>query len=235
MDGSTNRGRIAKAREPARVRLSERHQRLLAELEVIFLAEGFRQLTIDKLAERLKCSKRTIYEIAPTKQELFLVVVERWLAQVRHEGNLGAFQHDDPEKRIAAYMEPGYSGSTRASGPFIEDIQSFRPALILLQAHQRERMNVLRDIVEEGIQRGRFRSLHAGLVAGIYLAAIAKINEPEFLRPFDMHFSGALEELFQLMAFGLFKRRDDSEVHVRQIGPSGKKTKLAKTIARSSS
>lgn len=184
--------------------VSERHRDLIDALERLFLEEGFRNVTVDELAARLKCSKRTLYELASSKQELFLLVVERWLERIRHLGWQGALQHDDPEKRIIAYLDPGVSQSQAASRRFLEDMQSYRPALALLEAHQRERTKVLRDIVEDGQRRGRFRRLHTALVAEVFLAAVGRLNEPNFLENAGISFSDGFSELYELFLNGLF-------------------------------
>ncbi len=49
-------------------KLSERQRQLLAALENVYLCEGYRSLTVSDLAEKLKCSKRSLYELAPSKQ-----------------------------------------------------------------------------------------------------------------------------------------------------------------------
>ena len=186
-------------------RLGERHERLVADLEVIFLEEGFRRCRISELAERLKCSKRTLYEVAASKQELVLLVIERWLERVRQLGWSGALEHEDPAKRISAYLSPGVTESRRASRAFLEDIQTLRPALLVLEAHQRERAKVLREILDDGIRRGRFRPFHTKLVAEIFLAAVSRINEPKVLEAAQLTFSDAFGELFDLILNGIIK------------------------------
>jgi AcrR family transcriptional regulator len=196
--------RLERSERPSAV--SERHRDLIEALEALFLDEGFRTITVDELAARLKCSKRTLYELAPSKQELFLLVVERWLHRIRHLGWAGALKHDDPEKRIIAYLDPGVSQSRTASRRFLEDLQSYRPALALLEAHQRERTSVLRDIVEDGMQRGRFRRLHPALVAEVFQAAVGRLNEPDFLDNAGISFSDGFSELYELFLNGLFSQ-----------------------------
>ena len=55
----------------------DRQARLLGEIEAIYLAEGFRGSTVGELAARLRCSRRALYELAPSKEELFLRVLGR--------------------------------------------------------------------------------------------------------------------------------------------------------------
>ena len=59
---------------------SPRLERLLEELEHVFLHDGFLHFRTEELARRLHCSKRALYQIAPSREELFELVVERWLA-----------------------------------------------------------------------------------------------------------------------------------------------------------
>jgi AcrR family transcriptional regulator len=188
---------------------SDRQKELLAELEKLFFASGFRTITVDDIAAKLKCSKRTLYEIAPSKQELFILVIESWLERIRHLGWQGALQHDDPEQRIMAYLEPGVAETRSTSRQFLADLQSYRPALALLEAHQAQRTNVLMEIVEDGIRRERFKPFHSALVAEIFLAAVNRINEPAMLERTGVEFSQAFEELFRILTTGLF--RDHSE------------------------
>jgi AcrR family transcriptional regulator len=188
-----------------------RRETLIARLEQIFLTEGFRDLTVDDLAARLKCSKRSLYQLAGSKQELFLLILEQFLDRIRHMGNRGALEHDNPERRIAAYMEPGYLESKKASRRFVEDVRSLRAAAMMLESHQRERMSTLRDIVEDGIRRGKFRRVNSFLVAEAYLAAIARIDDPEFLRRANLGFGEALTALFDFLAYGLFLRDRDAK------------------------
>ena len=203
----------------SKVKLSRgeyRSQTLIAQLEKLFLEEGFRDLTVDEIAARLSCSKRSLYQIAPSKLEIFLRILDQFLDRIRRMGNRAVLEHDDPAARLAAYMEPGYIETKRASRRFVEDIQASKAALQLLEAHQRERMNTLRDIVDDGIRRDQFRKVNSLLVAEAYLAAIAKIDDPEFLRRAGLGFSEAFAELYQLIAYGVFRSNPEAKKPAKQ-------------------
>src|SRR5688572_58767 len=58
---------------------TSRHEELLDGLEELLIAEGFRTLTLADLSDRLHCSRRTLYELAPTKDDLVALVVSRFL------------------------------------------------------------------------------------------------------------------------------------------------------------
>ncbi|MEB2346171.1 MAG: TetR family transcriptional regulator [Deltaproteobacteria bacterium] len=177
---------------------------LLDALEAHFLGAGLRATTVETLASALRCSRRTLYEIAPSKERIFLLVVRRWLERVRQLGWQGALTHEAPQERIAAFLEPGVSESRKASSAFVADVQAFAPARALLEAHQRERVRFLRELVEEGIARGSFRPLHSHLVAEMLLVTITRINDPAFLAEARLRFSEAFAELYELLLHGLF-------------------------------
>src|SRR5262249_37346702 len=52
---------------PRDSQLTGRQRALLAELEELFLAEGFLGFTLDDLAAKTRCSKSTLYALAPSK------------------------------------------------------------------------------------------------------------------------------------------------------------------------
>ena len=185
--------------------VGERHDAILAELEDIFLVEGFRDVNVSELASRLRCSKRTLYEIAPSKQELFLLVMDRWLRRIRHLGWQSALKESDPRKRFEVFLKPGIAESKKATKRFVADVNSFAPALSMLRKHQSERTEFLAELIEDGIKRGYFRPLHARMVAEVYLISISRVNEPDFLESVGVSFSEAFAELSELLLKGLLK------------------------------
>lgn len=185
---------------------SDRREEIRDELEKIFLQEGFRDLTVDKLARRVKCSNRTLYEIAPSKEEIFLETLNRWLERIRHLGWQGALQHQEPTKRIEAYLNPGVIETREASANFVEDVRSYLPAKQMLARHQEERMGFLQDIIEDGIGQGAFRKIHPYLVAEILLSAITRIDELDFKTKSGLSFSEAFEELYDILLHGLVRK-----------------------------
>lgn len=187
--------------------LSPRHLELLDQLERIFFARGYRAVTMDDLAQALRCSKRALYELAPNRKALFLMVVERWTERVRALGVAGAARHEDPRERLAAFLQPGVAETEALTEDFLADLRDLPAARNALDRHQRDRMAMLREIVAEGVTQGRFKPLHAHLVAGICLAGMARINDPEFLREAGMSFSQAFAELYRVLMTGIAEDR----------------------------
>ena len=49
--------------------LNKRSAETLIALEALILSEGFSSLSVSDIASKLKCSKRTLYELAPSKKK----------------------------------------------------------------------------------------------------------------------------------------------------------------------
>ena len=184
---------------------TQRREQLHVKLESIFLREGFRDLTIDSLAKRLHCSNRTLYEIAPSKEEMLLLVVDRWLGRIRHLGRQAVLEINDPVQRLEAFLDPGVSETKQASAEFMEDVRSYLPAKQMLACHQQERMRFLEDTVADGIASGGFKDVHPYLVAEVLLSAVTRIDELDFKGRAGLSFSVALEELYELLLHGLMR------------------------------
>lgn len=69
MDRSSRAEAAAAPGTPVGGARTRRQEQVLDGLEEIFREEGFRRLTIGELATRLRCSRSTLYAMAPTKEE----------------------------------------------------------------------------------------------------------------------------------------------------------------------
>ncbi|MDY7105979.1 MAG: TetR/AcrR family transcriptional regulator [Actinomycetota bacterium] len=201
-------GPVAARLAPERIglpdrRLRPRQREILDQLDTIFVDEGFAGLTIQQLAARLRCSRRTLYELAPSKDELVLFVIDRRLRRTGHLAAEVLRTVDDPAERLTAYVLTGTSRLRRASIRFREDVARFPAAQRVMAAHHRYASAIMAEIIDEGIARGRFHPLRAAVVAEIVDAAFERLQDPTILRDLGISFEDATEELTVLLARGL--------------------------------
>jgi hypothetical protein len=147
--------------------------------------------------------------MAPSKPELFLLVLDRFLRRIRALGRERAAAEKDLGRRIEALLEPGITETRLASEAFSADVESFAPARRLMDEHQRERMQGLREIVEEGCRSGAFRGVHSMLVAEVMIAAVGRVREPDFLHQAGLSMSEAFAECSRLIRHGLLHSRSE--------------------------
>jgi AcrR family transcriptional regulator len=184
--------------------LTQRQEEILDLLEAIFRDEGFRTLTIGELAKRLKCSRSTLYSIAATKEELFLLVTDRLLQRTGSEGAVRGRGIQSPSARLNAYLEGTASYFARVRRAFMRDVLSYGPARSLYESHQKRFIAHMRKIVEAGIEAGEFSSdLSPRLVAEALDGAMSRLRESRFLKEQGMDLGEAFQQLSTLFRRGL--------------------------------
>lgn len=160
--------------------LSPRAETLLDELEDVFLTEGFRHLSIASLATHLRTSRRTFYELAPSRDELVLVVLDRILHRMGREAHDRLAVIDDPLERLEEYFACAATGLRRMSLRFTEDLELQPSAQRLLADHYRYAIAIVQEIIQEAIDTGRARPCDAHFVAEAIDAIIARLHEPGY-------------------------------------------------------
>ena len=182
---------------------TKREAELRATLQDIILADGFSRLSVSEMAQRLGCSKRTIYELAPTKNELVLDAIATFFATLREDADRASEQCSEPADKIFEYLQVGVRAAQRLGPVIIADIDKWEPARRLWQEHMRLRVDGLRNLLEAGIATGAFRDLAPTLVAEMVFAGISRLREPDFYRANDLSLSEAFDEFYRMLLFAL--------------------------------
>lgn len=182
---------------------TKRAAELRATLQDIILADGFSRLSVSEMAQRLGCSKRTIYELAPTKNELVLDAIASFFATLRDDADRASAQCSEPADKIFEYLQVGVRAAQRLGPVIIADIDKWEPARRLWQEHTRLRVEGLRYLIEAGIAAGVFRELSPALVAEMVFAGISRLREPDFYRANDLSLSEAFDEFYRMLLFAL--------------------------------
>ncbi|GAA1029552.1 TetR/AcrR family transcriptional regulator [Amycolatopsis albidoflavus] len=189
----------------ARRRPTARQQALLRELETLFLAEGFAGFTLDDLAARLRCSKSTLYALAPSKEQLAVKVVAHFFrdAAERLEKRIAGI--DDARELIGEYLSGVSEHLNRASPEFMADIAAFAPARDTYQLNSRAAARRIRAFIDKGVADGVFRDVHARLVAEMTGLIIEGIQTGVLGRRTDVSDAEAFTALGELLLGGLDK------------------------------
>ena len=182
---------------------SQRLERLLEELEHVFLRDGFLHYRTEELARRLHCSKRALYQLAPSRERLFEEVIECWLAKLRRAGTEAASRAADPLEAVTGYLGAAVVATRDAGSQFVRDLSRSPGTYRRLMSHQRERIAGLERLIERGTRTGEFRGVHPKLVAEVMLNAVAQMVDPELLARVGLTMSQAFAELYDIVEHGL--------------------------------
>jgi AcrR family transcriptional regulator len=159
--------------------LTARHQALLAQLEELFLAEGFAAFTLDDLAARLRCSKSTLYALADSKEQLAVTVVSRFFRNAADRIERRVAEENDPRKMIGRYFEGISEELGVASERFITDVSGTAATRSIYEARARAAARRIREFLSDGTQAGIFRDVHTELVAQMVSLVIESIQTGE--------------------------------------------------------
>lgn len=183
-------------------RLGARHRVVLDRLEELFLSEGYASSTVRDLASYLRCSLRTLYEIAPSKHELVLVVLDRFLHRVGRTA-LAAIDPDAPvAERIREYFR-GAIELQRWTLAFAKDSADEPAVLRLLDGHFRYVTAVVEQLVDEGIARGEMRPVDPRVAAAVLAGSGEFLIRTEIGSHIDRPLADIVGEVIDVVLHGL--------------------------------
>src|SRR5947199_295275 len=146
---------------PRGKQLTGRQRALLAELEELFLAEGFMRFTLDDLAAKAHCSKSTLYALAPSKEQLAVRVVGHFFRGATELLDRRIAELTDAREIIGEYLAGISEYLNRASAEFMRDINEFAPARSVYEVNGRAAAGRIRSFINRGVADGVFREVHA--------------------------------------------------------------------------
>jgi len=189
----------------AEVALGARHRSVLDGLEKLLRDGELGSLTIGELAARLACSRRTLYELAPSKDQLLLLTLDRLMHRIGRTA-LTAIDADAPaavQLRQFATASIGYAFRSEAYDELI-DVPGVRRAL---DRHYRFAGTILERIVASGIANGEFRSIDSSVAANVILASALHLALPDVIADLGRPLEEAVTEMLDLLLAGLLDRR----------------------------
>lgn len=180
---------------PRRSDQEARRQELLAQLEAIFLVEGFRDLTVDDLAARLRISKTTLYTVASTREQIVVAVMKRFFREAVTRIESAVAAADDPAERIAAYLHTVGREMQRRSAACYADMIAYQPTAELYRRNGQASSDRIRSLIQEGVDAGVFRDVHGHFVGEAVALLIEGIIDGRLLRRTGLSSPEAWEEL----------------------------------------
>jgi AcrR family transcriptional regulator len=188
---------------PADDRLTRRQAELLDQLEALFLAEGFARFTLDDLAERLRCSKSTLYALAESKERLAVRVVKHFFRKATDAVESQTFTVADPALRVTAYLSAVARALAPAGPAFHRDLDSFAPGREVYERNTALAADRVRELIAEGVARGRFRDVHPALIADTVTTLMFRIGRGDTARATGLDDAAAYRELAALLLHGI--------------------------------
>lgn len=150
-----------------------KYNRLMEKAESLFIEYGYKSVSMNQIAEAAGISKMTIYKYFPTKEELFMSVLQLLMDK--------SYDYiDDRLKNIEGIIEKidvllkyGIESSRNYSLVFYKDIMD-NPIISakVLQEKKRKSKEIFIDIIRTGKRRGEVRDVDEVFMANMLMALI---------------------------------------------------------------
>lgn len=192
---------------PARRRRTGRQDQLREQLVELVLAEGFAHLTVDDYAARLRCSKRTLYALADSKEQLATLAVREFFrtATVEVEQTLAKLR--TPTTRLTGYLAAIAAALRPASAEFLADVSDFGPARELYQFNTDRAAARVEELINDGVRAKAFRTVSATFVGDLVASTMRRILAGEVSRSTGLSDAECYSELSTLVLTALRRRR----------------------------
>jgi AcrR family transcriptional regulator len=162
----------------AEQQLSARQLELLDQLEIELVGEGLGDLTMAEIAARVGCSLRTLYGIAPSKDELLLTVMDRRLRRIGRAAVEGLDRDASPLEMLRAYLRAANEAVQPESLVLSRDLAKVAGAPRLISAHEGYLVAVAQNLLDRAVAEGEIAPVDTAAVAHV-LGGLGR----EFARP----------------------------------------------------
>ena len=200
--GRTAADRLRTLAGPRPTRYSARQSEILDHLEAVILEEGFRSLTIGELSKRVRCSTRTLYELASTREELLLLVLSRMWERMGNEVRLAMEEADGVAAKLKAFVQTGVGILWPPYSILMDDIAAYAPASQLFEQHINTAIGLISDLVAEGVQTGAFRPVDPDLMAAFIASGTIGATRQPVLDGVHLTPVAAVDQLMDLLLTG---------------------------------
>ncbi|MCQ9386876.1 TetR/AcrR family transcriptional regulator [Brevibacterium sp. 50QC2O2] len=156
-----------------RAKQSRRREAVLGSLVDLFMDNGFLELSVDDMARHAHCSKRTIYLVGSSKEQVILTVIRGFFKRATSWIEERLDKDADPIEQIGQYLRLIAEALSPASVQFFRDLDAYEPAGRIYQQNTRIAADHVKDLVREAMgERNQVDSEFIGAVAGLVMNSI---------------------------------------------------------------
>ena len=180
-------------------RLTSRQTHLRDALVDLVLAQGFSHLTMDQFAAQLNCSKRTLYALASSKEQLAVLAVRHFFKRATEQVEAAIVRTRAPANRVTRYLEAVAEALRPASRAFRDDLASYGPATEIYEQNTLTAAHRVGELIDEGTRAGAFRRVHAAFVSEVVTATMRRVTSGEIAAATGLSDAEAYSELADLV------------------------------------
>lgn len=189
-------------------RLTVRQREILDHLGDLFDG-GFVDLTMAEIAAWANCSLRTLYGLAPSRDELVLVVVDRNLWRVGRSAREAIEPGMRPLEALRAYLRAATVAVSRITPNFARDLARVPAAEQLRDAHSEYLVAVTRCLLDLAVEAGQIADVDTGALARVMAGLGSDLSRPEVIATLRTSPKDAADAVLDILLRGLAEQRKE--------------------------
>lgn len=182
--------------------LTERQREVLDRLTEMF-DEGFADLTMAVIAARAGCSLRTLYGLAPSRDELVLMVADRNLWRIGRSARDAIRADMSPLQAVRAYLRAATVAVSRTTPAFARDLSRVPAAQRLRDQHSAYLVAVTTQLLDLAVMRGDIADLDTAALAHVMAGLGAELSNPDVIATLRSTPKQAADEVLDIFLAGL--------------------------------
>ena len=186
-------------------RLTDRQREILDELGTMF-AKGFVDLTMAELAALLNCSLRTLYGLAPSRDELVLTVVDRNLWRIGRAAMAAISPDMAPLDAVRAYLDAATMAVSDTTEEFSRDLEAMPAGQRLSGQHSDYLVAVTQCLLDLAVEQGDMVGVDTAAVARVIAGLGRDFARPEVISTIGSSPKAAADTVVDLVLVGLRER-----------------------------
>ncbi len=182
--------------------LTRRQREILRDLEQMF-DHGFAHLTMADIASRLNCSLRTLYGLAPSRDVLVLMVIDRRLWAIGRTARDAIRSDMSSLEAIRAYLARATVAVGNTTAEFAADIAAMHKARDLNEAHSNYLIDVTRCLLDLAVEAGDIAPVDTTVVARTMAGLGREFARPDVLATLRSTPKAAADAMVDIVIAGL--------------------------------
>ena len=192
------------------VQKDEVRSRIVAVASKIFTRFGFRKTSMEEIALAAKKGKSSIYYYFNSKEDIFRAVVEKEAEELKKDLNYAIEKVDDPIEKLRTYVLFRMHKLNTLTNYYAVLKHEYLEHLDFIEKmrleYDRNEIRILKKILQDGIDQGKFRVEEPELAAVAIATAMKGMEIPLFIKKEHGNIEDRLDSLINFLFYGLVKR-----------------------------
>lgn len=194
------------AADPGPRRFTARQEEVLGAVEAVILRDGVHGIRMGDLATEVHCSRSTLYEIAPSKDELLVLILDRILRRMSARGAEAIASARTNVDGMTAMLATAALDFAELGPPFVEAIRSHPSARMLFDRWVVVCRDALERLIDDAAAAGEIRPVPGPVVAEMMFVAVLRFTDPDFTRTSRVTPADAMAQMVDVVLNGLRRR-----------------------------